>query len=277
MPELPEVETVKNTLQHLIINKEIADIDIYYDKIIKNVSPEEFILLLKKQKFQEFHRKGKYLIFVLTDVILVSHLRMEGKYFLMHDEELNKHEHIVFKFTDGSNLRYHDTRKFGTMYLYKTTNIAEVLKLKPLNKVGHDAINNDISIDELFKRFQKTTKPIKVTLLDQTIISGIGNIYVDEICFMSRIHPLTPTKNLSIEQVAEVLENTRIVLNKAIALGGTTIKSFTSSHAVTGRFQNELLVHTKTICPECQNKILKIRVGGRGTYYCGNCQIMIDN
>ena len=116
--------------------------------------------------------------------------------------------------------------------------------------------------------------PIKTLLLDQSIICGIGNIYDDEILFMSKIHPLRKGCTISIEECDTIIKNTRIVLEKAIKLGGTTIKSFTSSEGVHGLFQNELLVHGKggEKCPECSNILEKIRVGGRGTHYCENCQ-----
>ena len=119
MPELPEVETVRRILNKSIIGKKILGIDIRYDKIIQNVSVEEFKKSLINQTFINVNRKGKYLICELNDYYLLVHLRMEGKFFLMHDEELSKHDHIIFKFED-SNLRYNDTRKFGTMHLFKT-------------------------------------------------------------------------------------------------------------------------------------------------------------
>ena len=124
----------------------------------------------------------------------------------------------------------------------------------------------------LQEKFKNNTRPIKTALLDQEIVAGLGNIYVDEVLFMSSIYPKTRAKDVNIEQLDKIVESSRIVLNKAINLGGTTIRSFQSSHDITGRFQNELLVHTKEICPNCNSKIEKIKVGGRGTYYCPVCQ-----
>jgi formamidopyrimidine-DNA glycosylase len=275
MPELPEVETVRNSLKALVIGKQIKNVAVNYSKIIKNINVEDFITNLQGQIFQDIKRKGKYLIFILTDIILVSHLRMEGKYLLRNQEEIEKHEHLIFYFTDGTNLRYHDVRKFGTMNLFKTLDLNLVLNSEPLVKVGFDPLEDDFKIEDVFDRFQNSSRPIKTSLLDQRIISGIGNIYVDEICFLSGIHPETSTKNLTYEQVEKLIENSRIVLRKAIKLGGTTIRSF-SSQEISGRFQNELLVHSKSICPTCNNKIQKIRVGGRGTYLCDNCQKLLD-
>lgn len=276
MPELPEVETVKNTLRKNVIGKEIKEVKIYYPKIIRNLTPEEFREKLKGERIVEIDRRGKYLIFIFNNYILVSHLRMEGKYNLMQNEELSKHEHVVFEFTDGYNLRYHDVRKFGTMDLFPKMEITKLYKLAPLNKVAPDPFSSDFEFDSVYQKLKKANKPIKSALLDQTIVSGIGNIYVDEILFMSRIHPLEIAKNLSRDKVEEIINHSKVVLNKAILLGGTTIKSFTSSHSISGRFQNELLVHTKTSCPECSKEITKIKVGGRTSYICEDCQKMID-
>ncbi len=269
MPELPEVETVKRILQKNILNKTILDIEVRYDKIIQNQSKDDFINKLKNQTFIDLKRRGKYLICVLTDYYLIVHLRMEGKFFYMHNEPYSIHDHIIFKF-DNSELRYNDTRKFGTMHLIDKN--IDIYNTYPLNKLGKEPYDEGFDYLYLKPLFNKSNKPIKTTLLDQSIIAGLGNIYVDEVLFMSNIHPLEKTKNLNDENIKSIVSNSIIVLNKAINLGGTTIKSFQSSHDITGRFQNELLVHTKYKCPTCNTKILKIKVGGRGTYYCENCQ-----
>ncbi|MDY2902390.1 MAG: DNA-formamidopyrimidine glycosylase [Bacilli bacterium] len=269
MPELPEVETVRRILNKSIIGKKILGIDIRYDKIIQNVSVEEFKKSLINQTFINVNRKGKYLICELNDYYLLVHLRMEGKFFLMHDEELSKHDHIIFKFED-SNLRYNDTRKFGTMHLFKKD--IDIYNVYPLNKVGLEPFDEKFTKEYLQEKFKNNTRPIKTALLDQEIVAGLGNIYVDEVLFMSSIYPKTRAKDVNIEQLDKIVESSRIVLNKAINLGGTTIRSFQSSHDITGRFQNELLVHTKEICQNCNSKIEKIKVGGRGTYYCPVCQ-----
>ena len=271
MPELPEVETVKNILKLDIINKKIIKVEVFYDKIIKNVDKEEFINSLKDQTFLDISRFGKYLIFELNDYYLLGHMRMEGKYFLMHDEEISKHDHIIFYFKD-CNLRYNDIRKFGTMHLFKKSEYKyeDLFGIDPLNKMGKEPYN--ISKEELYGYIKSSTRPIKSLLLDQSIISGLGNIYVDEVLYLSKIHPETISKHLDINDADNIIKNAVSVLNKAISLGGTTIHSFQSSHGITGRFQNELLVHTKDKCMICGNKIDKIRVGGRGTYYCSTCQ-----
>ena len=187
MPELPEVETVKETLKKLLIGKTIKDVLVFYKNIIGEISQEEFINEVKGQTINDIKRKGKFLIFCLDDKYLLSHLRMEGKYFIKPvDEEINKHEHIVFLFDDFS-LRYHDTRKFGVMLIRKD------LDTPPLSNLGFEPW--DLTIDYLKPKMNN--KPIKELLLDQSIISGLGNIYADEVCAYAHIHPKTPANSLN--------------------------------------------------------------------------------
>ena len=271
MPELPEVETVRNTLKIDILNKKILEVKVFYDKIIQNVSKDKFIHALAGQTFLDIKRKGKYLIFILSNCYLIGHMRMEGKYFLMHDEDITKHDHIIFYF-DDSNLRYNDTRKFGTMHLFSKEEYSydDLFNIEPLKKIGKEPFETNAS--ELYNNIKNKNRNIQAILLDQSIISGLGNIYVDEVLFMSKLHPCTSAKKISLNDCENIINNSIQVLNKAISIGGTTIHSFESSHGVTGRFQNELLVHTKKICPVCNSSIIKERVDGRGTYICPNCQ-----
>lgn len=272
MPELPEVETVKNSLKELVLNKKIIDVKVHYSNMIKNIDPFDFSEKLKGQRFCSIERRGKFLLFILNDYILVSHLRMEGKYFLKAMEEKGKHEHVIFYLENDESLRYNDTRKFGVMYLFETTNILDIEKLAPLSSLGYEPFNEKLNLEYLKGKWKNNKKPIKTSLLDQSVIAGLGNIYADEVCFMCGIHPETKTNELDDETLIKIIDNSKKVLEKAIKLGGTTIRSFVNSHAATGLFQNELLVHTKSNCPICKGKITKIKVNGRGTYYCNNCQ-----
>ncbi|MCI9586201.1 MAG: DNA-formamidopyrimidine glycosylase [Bacilli bacterium] len=268
MPELPEVETVKNTLKKQILNKKIILSNIYWDNIIASPEVDEFKKQIKNQKINNILRRGKWLMFELDDYFLLSHLRMEGKYFIRNKgDERNKHEHVIFLFDDNTELRYHDTRKFGKMYLIKKE---EVYDVKPLKNLGKEPWDKTLTKEYL--REKLNIKPIKTLLLDQSIIVGIGNIYVDEVLFQSKLHPETPGDTLKDEDLENIIKYTRLTLEKAIELGGTTVKSYTSSEGVHGRFQNELLVHTKEMCPNCNTKITKKTVGGRGTYFCKKCQ-----
>jgi formamidopyrimidine-DNA glycosylase len=270
MPELPEVETVRQTLRRKIMNKTIIGVDILYENIIKT-DLNKFKQSIINQKINEIERIGKYLLIKLDDYYLISHLRMEGKYFLRPiGEERNKHDHIIFKFSDQTELRYNDVRKFGTMHL-KTFD--EVYSGEPLEKMGLEPFDEKFTLEYMLAKF-KGKRPIKSVLLDQTIISGLGNIYVDEVLFLTKLHPERLSDSLKESDLLNIKASSINVLNKAIKLGGTTIRSYYSDDHITGRFQNELLVHSKKgeLCPNCNELIIKIKVGGRGTYYCPKCQ-----
>ena len=272
MPELPEVETVRRTLHNLILNKKIENIDIYYTKIIKDISLTEFIKRLVGRTILDIKRQGKYLIFILDDVALISHLRMEGKYFIKDQTaHVEKHEHIVFNFTDGTSLRYHDVRKFGTMDL---RDIDKIYTTNPILKLGLEPFDERMTVAYLKGKLSKKEVAVKTCLLNQHIFVGLGNIYVDEVLFLCKLNPEKKASKLKDKDYQNIIDNSVKVLNKAIKLGGTTIRSYTSSLGVTGRFQNELNVHTKKgePCPVCNTLIEKIRVNGRGSYYCPNCQ-----
>lgn len=272
MPELPEVETVKNTLKKRLLGKTIKKVHIYHDNIIEYPSVTEFQKLLVDQTIVDMSRYGKWLIFITTDYYLLSHLRMEGKYFFKtsQDEKL-KHEHVIFELDDNTQLRYMDVRKFGKMHLIPKSDIT---KIGPLIDMGLEPWDQNLTPLYLKEKYQRKKLPIKTTLLDQSIIVGIGNIYADEILFLSQINPLTKASELTEENCQSIISNTKEVLEKAIKKGGTTIHSYTSVDGVTGLFQQELFVHCQSgkPCSKCQTIITKIKVGGRGTYYCPACQ-----
>lgn len=270
MPELPEVETVKNGLINKVLNKKITNCKVLYEGIIAYPDKETFIKEITNQTINDIKRRGKFLIFELDNYYLVSHLRMEGKYFIKIKEEiLNKHDHVLFSLNDKEELRYNDTRKFGKMHLVKK----DELNLTPISKLGLEPWDEKLTTKYLKEKINKK-KAIKTLLLDQSIITGIGNIYADEILFLSKINPETNGCDLTNKNLKDIIDNTRKVLEKAIESGGTTIHTYTSVDGITGRFQQELLVHGKksSPCPICKTEILKIVVGGRGTYYCRKCQ-----
>lgn len=272
MPELPEVETVKEALKHKILGKKIKDVKIYYSKIIEYPTNDEFIKKLIGETIIDIKRRGKWLMFETTNYYLLSHLRMEGKYnYKKLGDELNKHEHVEFIFSDDTSLRYQDTRKFGRMYLYDKK---EALEKPPLNELGLEPWDKELTTSYLKEQYKNKKKEIKSVLLDQSIITGIGNIYADEILFLSRINPYKKASSLKEKDLNNIIENTKKVLEAAIKDGGTTIKSYTSEEGVHGRFQQNLFVHQRKgeECKECGNTIEKVVIGGRGTYYCKRCQ-----
>lgn len=267
MPELPEVETVRNTLKRQLINKKIIDVKILYKNMIEN-DIDFFKNTLIGKKIIDIRRRGKYLIFVLDNFLLISHLRMEGKFFIKNkNEQFDKHEHVIICYNDFE-LRYHDTRKFGRM---KIIPIEE--ECKYLKNLAEDA-NLYTDDYKLYNIITKKRNPIKTILLDQSIIAGLGNIYVDEVLFKAKINPLTKGIDITMDNVKDILKYSKSILDSAIKYKGTTIRSYTSSLGVYGEYQNYLCVHTKVgnRCKVCDNVIEKITVGGRGTYYCPNCQ-----
>lgn len=272
MPELPEVETVKETLKRRLIGKVITNVEVFHDNIIEYPTVGEFKSQIINQRINNMDRYGKWLIFELDDYYLLSHLRMEGKYFFRTKlEDRNKHEHVVFNLDDDTELRYMDVRKFGKMHLIVKDEIREK---GPLIDMGLEPWDKALTIEYLKNKYSKKKLPIKSVLLDQSIIVGIGNIYADEILFLSSINPLMPAKELTDKNLSDIITNTKQVLEKAIKKGGTTIRSYTSVDGVHGLFQQELFVHSQADkpCRNCSTNIIKIKVGGRGTYYCPKCQ-----
>ena len=268
MPELPEVRCVAKVLKKNILNKKIIGINIIYKNMIESDSLD-FNLLLNK-KIEDIFTYGKYLIFKVEDIFLVSHLRMEGKYFLKkNDDEILKHEHIIFDLEDNVSLRYHDTRKFGKMVLTR-----DYKNYKSIKKLGLEPFDKNISVSYVMDKIKGKNITIKELLLDQSIIAGLGNIYANEVLYASKIYPCRCGKDISDIDVKNILDSSKEILNLAIKEGGTTIKSYTSSLGVIGNYQNFLKVHKRDgeKCFLCNDIILKIRVGGRSTYYCPSCQ-----
>ena len=268
MPELPEVRTVAKTLKKSLIGKKITNYEIIYPNIVEKDSINLDNLINKTIK--DITTKGKYLIFKIEDLYLVSHLRMEGKYFIKDKIlPIEKHEHIIFYLNDNTTLRYHDTRKFGRMQLVKDLSMC-----KGIVKLGLEPFDKNITKEYLFNKINKSNLTIKELLLDQTIIAGLGNIYANEVLFLSKINPSKKGKELKLIECEKIIKASKEVLEEAIKLGGTTIKSYTSSLGVTGKYQDKLLVHKRENqkCQNCSAKIIKEKISGRSTYYCPNCQ-----
>ena len=275
MPELPEVEIVRTILSEQIIGKTIDDIKITYPKIIRTpADSEQFKLLLIGKRLDAINRRGKYLLFVFDDITLVSHLRMEGKYLYLDQEAslnlVNKHTHVIFSFTDGTELHYQDVRKFGTMDLVWNQELAN---FPALAKLGQEPIAEDFDAEDFAKRLQGRSCTIKQALLNQEIVSGLGNIYVDDSLAKSGISPLKPARDLTAAEIQRLVPTMREILEEAIRYGGSTIKSFETIYGK-GSMQDHLLVYGQTgkPCFRCGTPIEKIKLAGRGTHYCPSCQ-----
>lgn len=274
MPELPEVETVRRTLEPLIKDKTIKNVTVWYPKIIMG-DAEQVAKQLKGKKIITVDRYGKYLLIRLSDdLTLVSHLRMEGKYRLVTPERpKQKHEHVQFEFTDGTALRYDDVRKFGRMHLVETGTERITTGIKHL---GPEPNSSEFSINYFEKALAKKKKNIKNTLLDQSVVCGLGNIYVDEVLWLSKIHPLSSAQKIPHEQVEILHDNINEIMQKAIKLRGTSVHTFLDAAGTSGNYQNELKVygHAGESCVRCSTKLEKIKVNGRGTTFCPTCQVV---
>jgi formamidopyrimidine-DNA glycosylase len=273
MPELPEVETIRKTLKRLVVNKTIKDITVFWPKIIKSpLEVEQFVDALAGETIVDVGRRGKFLIIYTDHFALVSHLRMEGKYGLYPKEEpYDKHTHVLFHFTDGTELRYRDVRKFGTMHLYKK---GDEFLTEPLIGLGPEPFSEEFTVEYLTKKVEKTNRKIKTALLDQKLFVGLGNIYVDEALFRAGIHPERIANTLNKNELALLHREIVATLSEAVKKGGSTIRSYINSQGEIGMFQLELYAYGRKgeECKRCGTPLEKTTVGGRGTHYCPQCQ-----
>lgn len=272
MPEKPEVITVARKLEKKLLERKILNVEVYHDNMIDYPTVDLFKKNIENETIHEITTRGKWIVISLDHYYLLFHLRMEGKFFFRtKDIPKDKHEHVIFNMDNEEQLRFADVRKFGKVMLIEKD---KIYSMKPYTELGLEPWDENLTSLYLKEKYSKKSLPIKSVLLDQSIITGIGNIYADEILFLSNINPLTKAKDLTDENRKSIIENTVKVLDEAIKKGGTTIRSYTSEEGVTGLFQNDLFVHerAKEPCRKCKTEIIKIKVGGRGTYYCPNCQ-----
>ncbi|AHH45069.1 DNA-formamidopyrimidine glycosylase [Mesomycoplasma bovoculi] len=270
MPELPEVVTVANELHKQICNKKINKFWVKNSKFIKEITPNDFAKEIENSIVTKVTNKAKHiLIFLDNNKVIISHLRMSGKYFSNQNHIGRQHDYVFFEFSDKSVLIYNDARQFGTFHL---RNIENLFTTKPLINVANEPF--DINFDDFYLKLSKIKRVIKTALLDQSLISGLGNIYVDEVLFASKVAPWEVSSSISKNKALEILKNSQRILKESIKLGGSSINSYTSLDAKEGSFQNFLQVHTKKDkpCPNCQKLIEKITINGRGTYFCRKCQ-----
>ena len=276
MPELPEVETVRRTLIELVAGKRIASVTVKLPRIIQRpADPRQFEDALVGRTIQTVERRGKFLRIILDGLVLVSHLRMEGRYGVFRsDEPVELHMHVLFRFDDGTDLRYKDVRQFGTMHLFQP---GEEFELPPLNKLGIEPLDDAAFTLKAFReKLEKRSTRIKPLLLNQEHIVGLGNIYVDEALFQARIHPERSPESLSAAEWKTLHESIRATLHRAVEAGGSSIKSYVNGQGEMGMFQHQLLVYGRKDepCPGCGDPIHKFVVGGRGTHICKQCQKM---
>ena len=274
MPEMPEVETVRRTLLPLIKGKTIKEVTVWYPKIITG-DAKEFKQQLVGKKITTIDRYAKYLLIRLSgNLTVVSHLRMEGKYRLVKiNTKKDKHDHVQIVFSDNSALRYNDVRKFGRMQLIKTGTEKEKTGI---SKLGAEPNSATFTVSYLQNGLARKKKNIKNTLLDQSVVAGLGNIYVDEVLWETKIHPLSQANTIPAERVAQLHDNINSLIELAIAERGTTIHTYLDANGKTGGFQKMLQVygHKGEPCVRCGTPLEKIKVNGRGTTFCPKCQVI---
>ncbi|RUS43839.1 DNA-formamidopyrimidine glycosylase [Cohnella sp. AR92] len=273
MPELPEVETVCRTLNSLIAGKTIKQVTVSLPRIIqKPDDPQLFSALLEGHTFQRVERRGKFIRMLLDGIVLVSHLRMEGRYGLYREEEpVETHTHVIFHFSDGTALRYKDVRQFGTMHLFEP---GTEFQAPPLKKLGIEPLEEDFTLDAFNRALGSRTTKIKPLLLNQEVIVGLGNIYVDEALHAAGVHPERTADSLTRLEKQRLHEAIVSTLRSAVEAGGSSVKSYVNGQGEMGMFQHKLRAYGRTgeACPGCGGEIVKFVVGGRGTHVCLRCQ-----
>ncbi|MEC0238798.1 DNA-formamidopyrimidine glycosylase [Paenibacillus dokdonensis] len=273
MPELPEVETVKRTLNQLVKGKVIDHVTVNLARIIQRPDDiDQFAFMLAGHTIQSVERRGKFLRILLGDLVLVSHLRMEGRYGLFESSEpVEKHTHVIFHFNDGTELRYKDVRQFGTMHLF---NPGEEFTVPPLSKLGIEPLDAEFTVEKFKAVLAGKTTKIKAVLLNQAYVVGIGNIYVDESLFRAGIHPEQLANTLTDEQYRKLHQAVVATLAESVEVGGSSIKSYVNGQGEMGMFQHQLKIYGRQNqpCQTCGTIIEKSVVGGRGTHYCPVCQ-----
>ena len=266
MPELVEVETTRSDLSKIIEGKIIRKVEVYLDKIVY-FKKDEFIKKIEGQTVNKVKRRGKWLLFELDDDYLVIHFRMEGRFYLLpREEKIDKHDYVVFYFDDFS-LHYNDPRLFGKMEVIAKDKIDDFFTSK---KLGLEYDDPNLTSSYLKQKFKNHHTDIKKMLLSQEYITGIGNIYADEILFESKINPKSYADKLSKNDLQKIIDNTKVVFEKSLRYKGT----YPNIDGKRGTFEEHLKVHKreKMPCYVCKNTIIKEKVGGRGTYYCPHCQ-----
>lgn len=268
MPELPEIEVIKNYLKGLLIGKKITKIKILNSNLRYKVP--EAVNRIQGARITSLHRQSKYLqVFLDNTLVLVIHLGISGRILIKElDYKPIKHDHAIFYFDDFT-LVYNDARRFGLIDIISQQ---EIKNHKLFAHLGIEPLNLDIfSLSQMLKKSQK---PIKHFLMDNKHIVGIGNIYANEILFYSKINPYTKSHNLSDEQINVLFKQIIQILNKSIKLGGSSIRDFMDPGGVKGRFAETFMVYSRPNlpCKLCNTPIKWAKVQGRSTFLCPSCQ-----
>ena len=287
MPELPEIEIVKRSLFKKINKAKITNIKIN-NKNLRYKIPNTFSKHLIDKKILRISRRSKYLIFHFKKKLLLVHLGMTGKLLLTksynntilktsfyYDTNVHsKHNHISFKLNNGFILIYNDVRRFGFFKLYNTTQLNKIIFLK---KLGLEPFSKIFNVEYFEKFIKNRKKNIKNLLMDQTFVSGLGNIYVNEALFLSKIKPSRTCYSLNKNEIKNLILNIKKILKFAISKGGSSVRDFQNTLGKSGNFQQFFRVYgqknKKCSRISCNGKIKKIVISNRSSFYCDRCQI----
>ncbi len=288
MPELPEVEVVKQSLQKKILNLIIKKVKINDINLRYRLNQGEFSKLVGK-KFKKIKRRSKFLIFEIEkNLIMLVHLGMTGKFFFVDKKNIKyktsfyytidqkkdqKHDRVIFIFQNRQRLIYNDIRKFGFIKLYSLSKFKENSHIK---KLGPEPLEKNFNFKYLKKYIFKRNRNIKNILMDQNCISGLGNIYVNEILFLSGVKPTRKVVSLNDVEINKIINNTKKILKKSIKSGGSSIKDFSSDNGKKGLFQQHFKVYgrrgKKCSNVDCNNDIIRTVISNRASFYCNRCQ-----
>lgn len=272
MPEMPEVETVRRTLYDKVVGRRVQQVEIITPRQIYYPDVDTFRSELEGAQFTEIGRRGKYLLFQLGSLTLVAHLRMSGHlYVAAPDTPRDKHLHVVFHLDDGQELRYDDQRKFGGFHLLGPHGEGMPPGLATL---GPEPLSPDFTAAYLLQQLRRHRTPVKAALLNQSLVAGLGNIYVDESLFCARIHPARLAADLTEGEVRRLHRCIRKVLQEAVERRGTTFSLYYDGEGKAGDMYDHLQVFDRTgePCPRCGTPIIKVAVAQRGTHICPRCQ-----
>jgi len=279
MPELPEVETIRRGLNQFTLHRKITGGDVLLHRTIAYpFSVNEFISEITGSAIAAWHRRGKYLLAELTPspqtTWLGVHLRMTGQLLWLHqDEPLHKHTRVRLFFENQQELRFVDQRTFGQMW-WVPPGVAVESIITGLGKLAVDPFSTQFTLEYFADKLQNRRRPIKTALLDQSVVAGLGNIYADEALFKSGILPVTLCMDLQLQQIQRLHTAIIQVLETSIAAGGTTFSNFLNVQGVNGNYGGVAWVYNRTgePCRVCGTPIERIKLGGRSSHFCPQCQ-----
>lgn len=273
MPELPEVETVRRSLEMALPGRTITAIRVREPRLRFPVDEERLNTLILNHKVKKLTRRAKYVIAHFNGGnCLIMHLGMTGQLLVLPPSHpLNKHDHVIFTLDNHMELRFRDPRRFGSIAAVEEARLHEHDSLKHL---GPEPLSDEFTPGYLYKRSRKSKKPVKNFVMDQQVIVGVGNIYASESLFLAGIHPLRAAGRISLARWQKLHAAIRQVLQEAIVQGGTTLSDFRDSDGTSGYFQTMLRAYGRKgePCFTCQTPIRSQVVAGRSTFYCPKCQ-----